>query len=65
MSSIIEASKNLGDAVEGLWDSQIGSGGRRGGAAKEEVEPRCSGAVGDTNGTSELNAVVRIRTDVS
>lgn len=65
MSGIVEASKNLGDAVEGLWDSQIGSGRRRGGAAKEEVEPGCSGAVGDTDGTSELNAVVHIRTDVS
>ncbi len=55
-ASVAEALENLGDAVSRLRDGKIGSRRERWGAAKEEAQPRCTGAVGSSDCGSEVDA---------
>lgn len=56
LAGILEASENLGDVVEGLGDRQVGSGLGRVLAADEDVQAGRTRAVGDTDGTGQLDA---------
>ena len=56
-SSIGEAGQDAVDGVERLRDGQVGGGLGSVHTAKEDVELRSTGAVGDTDGTGELDEV--------
>lgn len=58
LAGILEASENLGDVVERLRDRQVGSGLGRVLAADEDVQAGRAGAVGDTDGTGQLDAAL-------
>lgn len=56
LASIGEASENLGDVVKRLGDRQVGRGLGRVLAANKDVEAGRAWAVGDTDGTGQLDA---------
>lgn len=52
-----ETIKNRGNSVSRLWDQAVGSGGSGIFASKKELEAGGTRAVGDTNGSRELDHV--------
>jgi len=58
-AGIGEAGQDLGDAVGGLRDSQVGSGRLGGGAAEVELQLGSTRAVSSANGSSEMDEVSR------
>ena len=55
-TSIAETLQNTVDSVERLWNEQIGCGLSSLRTTEEELETRSTRAVGNTDGTGELDA---------
>ena len=56
-ASVAHPLKDLVGTVGWLWDSQIGCNARDVRATRKELKARTTGTVGDSDGTSKLNAM--------